>query len=115
MSENKDLALEALTDFLNAVEAGIEAARQRIKTDKALWDPSKIQWTQANGPSGVYERSEDVDNPEFKAMLKDLRAHNNRMTRGGYFYWAFEKSAVVGRKKAKNGLGAIGGRWLARK
>ena len=30
MSE-EDLALEALTEFFNAVEAGIAAARQRIK------------------------------------------------------------------------------------
>lgn len=98
---SEDLALEALTDFLNAVEAGIEAARQRIKTDKALWDPSKIQWTQANGPSGSYERSEDVNSLDFKALLKDLEAHNGKLTHADYFYWKFSKSAVIGRKKRK--------------
>jgi hypothetical protein len=30
MSEKEDLALEILTDFFNAVEAGIAQARQRL-------------------------------------------------------------------------------------
>jgi len=65
------------------------------------WDPNKIEWKTAEGSKGPYERSEDVNNLEFKAMLKDLRVHNGKMTRGEFFYWAFEKSAVVGRKKRK--------------
>jgi len=105
MSEKEDLALEVLTDFFNAVEAGISSARQRIKEVKVLekpkWNPDAIKWDHAEGSKGPYLRSEDVNNLQFKAMLKDLRAHNNKMTRGGYFYWAFEKSAVVGRKKRK--------------
>ena len=85
MTEN-ELALEALTEFLNACEAGIEAARQRIREQKSLWDPSKIAWTQAEGSKGPYERSEDVDNLEFKAMLKDLNKHGNTLTHEGFFY-----------------------------
>lgn len=99
MSEKGDLALEALTDFLNGVEAGIESARQHIKSEKSVWDPSKIRWTEAEGEKGVYERSEDANNLEFKAMLKDLGSHGGRMNHGGYFYWTFQNGKTVGRKK----------------
>lgn len=99
MSEKGDLALEALTDFLNGVEAGIESARQHIKSEKSVWDASKITWTQAEGSKGVYERSEDVNNLEFKAMLKDLAGHGGKMNYEGYFYWIFQDGKTVGRKK----------------
>jgi len=56
LSEKEDLVLEAFLDFLNAVEAGIEAARQRVKEQKSLWDPGKITWETAQGTKGEYER-----------------------------------------------------------
>jgi len=63
------------------------------------WDPSKITWQQAEGSKGVYERSEDVNNPEFKAMLKDLQGHGGKMSRNGYFLWVFQNGTTVGRKR----------------
>lgn len=100
---SEDLALKALTDFLNAVEAGIESARQRIKEvkveEKPSWNPSEIKWTKAEGAKGEYERSEDTNNLQFKAMLKDLASHDGRMRYKGYFYWVFQNGAIVGRKK----------------
>jgi len=95
----EDLVLEAFTDFLNAVDAGIQAARQRIKAVKVGWDPEAIKWEKAEGSKGEYERSEDVNNPEFKAMLKDLASHGGRLTEDGYFYWVFKNGTTVGRKK----------------
>jgi hypothetical protein len=98
MSEKEDLAL-------NAVEAAAVGAKHRLKEAKVpevagfTWNPDKIKWVQAEGSSGPYERSEDVDNPDFKAMLKDLAEHQGKFQREGYFYWAFQKAAVVGRKK----------------
>jgi len=91
--------LIAFTEFLNAVEAGVAAARQRIKEDKVGWDPSKINWMKAEGNKGPYERSEDVNNPEFKTMLKDLTVHNGKMRYQGWFYWIFQNGNVVGRKR----------------
>ena len=102
MSE-EDLALEALTEFFNAVEAGIAAARQRIKAIKVEWDPGSIKWENAEGASGPYERSEDVNNPQFKGMLKDLAAHGGKMTNQGLFYWVFPNGSTVGRKKRGKG------------
>lgn len=101
MSEKEDVSLVAFTEFLNAVEAGISAARQRIKENKGLvsWDASKIAWVEAEGAKGKYERSEDVNNPNFKAMLKDVVAHGGRMNHQGFFYWVFQNGTTVGRKK----------------
>lgn len=106
MSESENLAEEMLLEFLNAVEAGIAAAKQRYKErkgiseeQKPLYDPQKIKWEPAQGSSGPYERSEDVNNPEFKTMLKDLQARKGKMNREGLFYWAFENGYTVGRKK----------------
>jgi len=95
----EDVALEAFTDFLNAVDAGIQAARQRIKAVKVGWNPDKIKWAKAEGNKGSYERSEDVNNPEFKIMLRDLTSHGGRLTRNGYFYWIFKNGTTVGRKR----------------
>ncbi|MCR8488937.1 MAG: hypothetical protein NDP23_05245 [Crenarchaeota archaeon] len=97
--ENEDLALVALLEFLDAVEAGVSAAKQRIKEAKISWNPDQIKWENAEGSSGQYQKSEDFNNPEFKAMLKDLQAHGGKLTRNGYFYWVFKNGSTVGRKK----------------
>jgi len=98
-----DLAIEILTDFFDAVEAGILQARQRLKEtkveDKPKWDPNQIKWVEAEGTHGKYERSEDVDNLNFKELMKDLEGHQGKLSRDDFFYWRFEKSAVIGRKK----------------
>jgi len=95
---------DAIFELVNGQEAGITAFKQRLGakkgvTPKPSWNPDKIKWVQAEGSSGPYERSEDVNNPEFKAMLKDLAQHNGRLSREGRFYWVFRSGSVVGRKK----------------
>ncbi len=55
--------------------------------------------------SGEYERSEDVDNPNFKALLRDVQAHGGKMTVENYFVWAFRNGSVLGRKPRKIGEG----------
>lgn len=95
---------DAIFELVNGQEAGIAAFKQRLSAKKGLapmpsWNPEAIKWEQAQGSSGPYERSEDVNNSEFKAMLKDLAAHNGRLTRDGFFYWVFKNGATAGRKK----------------
>ena len=63
------------------------------------WNPSKIKWENAEGSKGPYERSDDVNNLEFKAMLKDLGEHQGKFRREGFFYWSFQNGVTVGRKK----------------
>lgn len=98
MNDN-DLALKVLLDFLNAVEEGIATAKQRIETIKVGWNPEEIQWIETQGNKGPYERSEDMENPQFKALLMDLKTHDGKLRKNGYFYWKFDNSETVGRKR----------------
>ena len=97
--------IESLVKLRDAFRMASEAINEYVdsfapkETAGFTWNPDKIKWVWAEGTSGPYERSEDVDNLEFKAMLKDLGEHQRKFQREGYFYWAFQKAAVVGRKK----------------
>jgi len=69
------------------------------QAEKPKWDPANIKWTETQGTSGPFQRSEDVNSLDFKEMLKDLAAHNGKLSRDGYFYWVFRSGSIVGRKK----------------
>lgn len=91
-----------LFEFLNAVDAGIAAARQHLKERRNLYVVDKIKWTQAEGSKGLYQKAtleDNKDNVDFKAMVKDLADHGGKMTREGYFCWLFKNGSVIGRKK----------------
>ena len=103
--DNGTLALEALTDFLNAVEAGIESARQTIKTAKRLdeketkIDLNAIKWEPATGPHGEYQKSLDLENPQYQTLLAKLTEHDGKMTLDGWFIWAFGEGGGIGKKQ----------------
>jgi len=101
MNDNEETLLIAFTEFLNAVDAGVAAARQRIKTTKGLVksDPRKIQWTQENGTKGPYEKSVDVDSADHKSLLKDLAGNHGFLRRDGFQYWVFQNGSTIGRRK----------------
>jgi len=104
IDESEERILEILCDLANALEAAAVNAKRQItmlvgSDEEPAWNPIKIRWIQTQGASGPYERSEDVNSPEFKALLKDLAAHQGKLSRDGYFYWAFQSGATVGRKK----------------
>lgn len=68
------------------------------------WQPEKIPWKQAEGSRGPYmrypgegEKAEATDN--YRNMLADLKEHNSKLMRDGFFYWIFTDGATVGRKK----------------
>jgi len=96
---SEDTALKALLELLNALEAGVASARQIIMEAVSDWDHERIKWQETTGPSEPFQKSDDANNPEFKAMLKDLQVHNGKMTKNGWFYWVFKNGATVGRKK----------------
>lgn len=103
MSE-EDTVTAALLEFLNACEAGIAVAKRLISENKGVieegnWKPGKIQWVITEGTKGSYERSEDVDSPDFKSLIKDLVQHDGKLSKDGHFYWLFKNGSTVGRKK----------------
>ena len=99
--EDFEIFLEDFVDLLNGMEASIVKMKQQIAKLVGIvsWNPDKIKWEKTEGWKGEYERSEDVNNPEFKAMLKDLAQHGGKLTRNGMFYWVFKNGSTVGRKK----------------
>jgi len=102
LDENFANFVEDFCDFLDTLEEAVQKMKQQIAKLVGVqpkWDPNKIKWEDAEGSSGQYQRSEDFNNPEFKAMLKDLQAHNGKLTRNGYFYWIFKNGSTVGRKR----------------
>lgn len=96
---------EALLNFSDALENATLVLKQAIgakqEPNQALWDPSKIKWEEATGNAGPYERSEDTDNLDFKALVKDLAEHEGKLSHDGMFYWLFQNGTTVGRKKRK--------------
>lgn len=96
--------VDSIVDFCNGLEALAVNLRRQVEGFSSVvaerkWNPDKIKWRKAEGNRGPYERSEDANNLEFKAMLKDLQDHNGRLERGGWFYWVFKNGSIVGRKK----------------
>ncbi|MDI6720737.1 MAG: hypothetical protein QMD46_14165, partial [Methanomicrobiales archaeon] len=67
------MAKENVEGLLNQWLGIAEKPPQRQWT----WDPAKIKWEPAVSAGGrAYERSEDTNNLEFKALLKDLAAQH---------------------------------------
>jgi hypothetical protein len=106
--EDLKVFLEDFCDFLDGLEANIIKMKQQIgklvgvaEKQKWNWNPDKIKWEKTEGFKGDYERSEDINNPEFKALLKDLAEHKGKLYREGFFYWIFKNGSTVGRKKRK--------------
>jgi len=106
MDENLIIFIEDFLDMLNEIEASITKMKQQIlklvgveEKPKFSWNPDKIKWEKTQGSKGEFEKSEDFNNPEFKAMLKDLAQHGGKLTRNGTFYWIFRSGSTVGRKK----------------
>ncbi|MGQ9642156.1 MAG: hypothetical protein ACUVUF_08615 [Candidatus Bathycorpusculaceae bacterium] len=102
--EDFNIFMEDFVDLLNGLEASIVQMKQQItklvgvaeEKQKWNWNPAKIKWETVEGFKGEYERSEDVNSLDFKALLKDLAQHGGKLSRDSYFYWTF---STVGRKK----------------
>jgi hypothetical protein len=95
--------LARLRDGLQGLQPAIEAIDSFLpylgEPKEPTWNPGKIKWSQEQGAKGPFEKSEDVTSLDFKEMLKDLAAHQGKLSRDGYFYWTFQNGSTVGRKK----------------
>jgi hypothetical protein len=91
--------LAKLRDFHNGIAESIDAfVQKKSKVVLHEYDTEKIQWTKATGPKGEFEQTEDVNNPEYKALREDLVKHNGKFNLKGKFYWVFTNGVMIGRK-----------------
>ena len=94
---------DILDEFMASLQTAAQTAKTQIAALKApktepVWNPEQILWTEAMGEKGLYQRSDDFENPEFKAMLRDLNGHKGALYRDSSFYWTFPDGKTVGRK-----------------
>ena len=116
--ERSEVLIAELTKVLNEIrnwlksapvdriEEYIQLARQTLELPAYSLD--RIKWVQAEGPKGAYEyadRNDNLGNEDFKALIEDLKRHDGRMTRQGYFLWLFSQEDRVGRKPRREGNG----------
>lgn len=108
--EDLRIFLEDFCDMLDGLEASIAKMKMQIAKligtpivkRKWSWNPDAIRWEKTQGAKGEFERSEDINNREFKALLKDLAEHQGKLTRDGWFYWTFRNGSTVERKRKED-------------
>lgn len=88
---------ERIDELLNKVGE----VRGYVQAEKWMWDPNKITWVETEGTKGLYDKASPQATNDFKAMLTNLKEHNGKLTRDGFFYWVFTDQATVGRKKTR--------------
>jgi len=86
---------------IDALLNKVGEAKGYVEAQKQTWDPKKIEWVETSGTKGLYDKASPQGTDHFKAMLADLKKHERKMTRDGFFYWVFSDSSTVGRKKIK--------------
>jgi len=102
-----DLAVEALLDFLNAVEAGIVAARQTIKnakiTDEKNLDFDKLFWEKKAGTKGEFEQTSEKANANsalWQQLKAKLKEHKGFWQHGKFKFWFdMQNENVIDRRK----------------
>jgi hypothetical protein len=98
-----ELAKESVETLLDTWLKGelINKPQPPVSKVSKNYDVEKIAWTEAEGTSGPYQRSEDINSLDHKALLKDLAAHKRKFRRAGFFYWTFQNGYTIGRKPVK--------------
>jgi len=89
--------VERIDELLNKVGE----AKGYVEAQKGTWDPKKVEWVETAGTKGLYDKASAQGTDDFKAMLIDLKKHDGKLSRDGFFYWVFSDEATVGRKKTK--------------
>ena len=93
--------LAKLRDGFNSIAIALDEYMQKeSKVVLKDYDMEKIKWNEATGPKGPFQQTDDVNNPEYKALREDLAKHSGKMQHQGFFLWVFQNGVTIGRKKA---------------
>jgi hypothetical protein len=75
-----------------------------LDTKELQYDVMKVVTRQTEGPNGIYLKvtaADNQNNPDYLALVEDLKAHNGKLTRQGYFCWSFDDQKTCGMKLSK--------------
>jgi hypothetical protein len=98
VKEGLAIVMDACEEYLER-QQGQDMMRSH-SGDGPTWDPNKVHWMVKSGERGPFEIADlEPDNPDYKAMQEDLRGHNGKLNKEGFFYWFFPGADTVGRKK----------------
>jgi hypothetical protein len=94
---------DALDEYLESLAPpGCERASQGPAAGSAdTWDPAKVRWTAAMGPSGDFEKTTDADAPDYKSLVSDLKTHGGKLSKNGFFIWLYPDGKTIGRKRKR--------------
>lgn len=106
----EEYVFPVLVDAANAEESRAVNIKQQIKNMVEIRQPrpqtdmpadtEEIVFVRLLGTNGEYEKSEDFENPRFKALTTTLLAHNGKMSADGFFFWRFPSGAIGRKRKA---------------
>jgi hypothetical protein len=102
--DNKQLeGFVLLRDGLNMAADGINKIIETTepKETKPQYDLPKIKTERTEGPSGFYEKATEQDSQDYRKLLEDLKAHDGKLTRDGFWIWLFSDEKTVGMKPSK--------------
>lgn len=97
--------VEFLVKVRDAAALLLDACTERLEklgptgTSAQSYDLAKIKWEPKTGPKGPYEMTSDTNNPDYKLLLEDLRAHKDKFRKDQFFIWIFEDGKQIGRKR----------------
>jgi len=69
------------------------------QTETQAYDMAKVKWEQKTGQKGPFEKTDDYNSLDYKALLRELQSHKGKMRKYGYFLWIFENGSTIGRKR----------------
>ena len=105
VDEKLHILLARLRDFHDNSSAEIDKyLGEQSKKVLATADPSDIVWKATTGGKGPFELCDpklNVDNNNYKTLLRDLQASGGRKRIGKQFYWVFPNGETIGRKESK--------------
>ncbi len=108
--EELEKMVYALADYANALESASQTLRdhlQELGPRVKDYDLGQLRWEEREGSSGPYQAATERGNLEppryghWQALVKDLRDHDGKLTKQGYFLWLFQDEKTVGRKKQR--------------
>jgi len=75
-----------------------------LDTKKLQYDAMKVVTRQTEGSKGYYLKAipeDNQNNRDFELLIEDLKQHNGKLTKQGYFCWLFDDQKTAGMKPSK--------------